>query len=81
MIELLSFQVELEQLVEDLKHASLDVASANRHFTGIGRYLLIGQEFLTPDEYQAALCYCGLTGNDAVFCIEVCQYTCIFRPR
>ncbi len=73
MFDPFTYQVELERLIEDLKHETITFANAIKHFTRIGRYLLIGQEFLTPDEFQAALRYCDLTEGDVAFSIEVCR--------
>lgn len=68
-----TFQTHLEQLLEEMKHDTVTVESANRHFRRLGRYLLIGQEFLSPEEYQTVLQHCDLSHGDAAIAIERCN--------
>jgi hypothetical protein len=78
----LTFQVQLEQLLEEMLHEeSHTVATGIRHLRHIGRYLLIGQEFLTDEQYQTVLLSCGIIPEYAAMALMHCNQRARLQQR
>ncbi len=72
-MDALTFQTQLEQLFEEDRKVSSQEPTNLRFTTQIGALLLQGKEFLSAEEYRAALDHCGVTPAMENKAIEICK--------